>query len=86
MTEREGVGMQGKYKKGIERLPAELPHCCTGKKSSDHLGVLVVAFWWNKKATIGLSRMVPVGLKPQEGVVLNALLEYTKAALYTFEP
>ncbi len=40
-----------------ERLPAEHPRCCTDMKNTDHLGILVVTCWWNRTATIELSKM-----------------------------
>ncbi len=34
-----------KIERKKERLPAENPHFCTGKKNTDKLGILIVAYW-----------------------------------------
>ncbi len=51
-----------------ERLPAEHPHCCTGMKSTDHFGILV-HYWWNRKATIELSKMELQASRAYQGFV-----------------
>ncbi len=39
-----------RMKRQKKRLPGEHPHCCTGNQSTDHLGILVIACWWNSNA------------------------------------
>ncbi len=51
------------YAREKERLPAEHPHWCTGKKST------VVACWWNRKAIIELSKMELLGSRAYQGFV-----------------
>ncbi len=65
-------GMRGsQYARRIERekelFSVEHPHCFTGMMSTDHLDILVVAFWWNRKATIELSKIELQGSRAYQG-------------------
>ncbi len=67
----------GKTEKRKERHPAEHPHFCTATKGTNHLGILVVAYWWNRTATIWLSKVSPISSKAYQGFASGGGVECT---------